>query len=233
MCLAHYRESTHNARKNIDDSVSNQEKRPTAGDGEADANANNDEFEFVADNSDAGTERKRQHNALDAPAKARRSRSSRTRKRTADGDIETDRKPPSKRPRRYLDSSGNLVERKRRAEEKLGSDSEEDEEDIDGVKRQRSIAQVKARMYRMKAKGYRAEMETQEDIHKQKQREGRRRLEKTKEESSEKDDELDGKDRLLEIIKSLLPNEEDVRADKRGNIRSIRELLDDADVRDS
>ena len=88
-------------------------------------------------------------------------------------------------------------------------------------------------MYRIQAKGYMAEMEVQEEVHKQKQRADRRRLEKTKEESSEKDSELDDKDRLLEIIKSLLPGEEDVRAEKRGNIRSIRELLDDADVRDS
>ena len=233
MCLAHYRESTIDAGENVDDSAANQEKRPASDDRETDPNENDDEVEFVAKDSGAEAERKRPHNALDAPARAHRRCSSRIRERASNGDIETDRNVPSKRPRRYLDSSGRLVERKRRAKEKPQSDSEEDEEDIDEVKRQRSVARVKARMYRIQAKGYMAEMEAHEDDHKQKRRADRRRLEKTKEESSEKDAELDDKERLLEIIKSLLPNEEDVRADKRGNIRSIRELLDDADVRDS
>ena len=229
MCLAHYRESTAYAGENMDDSAANQEKWPAVGDGEANANEGDDELEFVAEAPDAEAVRNRSQNALDAPAMAHRSRSARTRKRALDGDIETVKNAPSKRPRRHLDSSGKLVERKSK---KHQSDSEEDEEDIEGVRRQRSIAQVKARMYRIQAKGYMAEMEVQEDVHKQKQRADRRRLEKTKEESSEKDSELDDKDRLLEIIKSLLPGEEDVRAEKRGNIRSIRELLDDADVRD-
>ena len=220
MCLVHFRESATNRSDGDDDSATHHHrKKPAGNDNGRDAN---DVFEFAANDTD---------DAKDPPAN--RKRTIRTRSRASNDDRGEDGNVPSKRPRRYLNGSGRFKERRRRASEKPHPDSEEDEEDIDGVKRQRSLAQVKARMYKVQASGYRAEMEVQEDVNKERQRVERRRLEKSKEESSKKDAELDDKDRLLEIIKSLLPDEEDVKASKRGNIRSIRELLDDADVRDS
>ena len=73
-------------------------------------------------------------------------------------------------------------------------------------------------------------MEAQEQIYKNKRRTERRLLERAKKEVAETHAELDEKDRLLEAIRRLLPNEEDVKGSKRGDIRCIKELLDEADV---
>ena len=143
------------------------------------------------------------------------------------------------RKRRRIDNSGRSVTSRRRTrassrpqvqQDEEQTDSGEEKEDIGDVRRQRNIAQIQLNMYRIQATGYLAEMEAQEQIYKNKRRTERRLLERAKKEVAETHAELDEKDRLLEAIRRLLPNEEDVKGSKRGDIRCIKELLDEADV---
>ena len=141
--------------------------------------------------------------------------------------------------RRRIDNSGRSVTSRRRTraysrpqvqQDEEQTDSGEEKEDIGDVRRQRNIAQIQLNMYRIQATGYLAEMEAQEQIYKNKRRTERRLLERAKKEVAETHAELDEKDRLLEAIRRLLPSEEDVKGSKRGDIRCIKELLDEADV---
>ena len=233
MCLAHYRESTRNAgdtpnreQPAANQPVRNNRDKPAANQFVGMMDEAVDEFEFVADDSGVTADRDQVPHKLT--------------KRSPEDEspYDTDANDTSLRKRRRIDNSGRSVASRRRTRASSRPQVEQDEEqsesgeeeDIGDVRRQRNIAQIQLNMYRIQATGYLAEMEAQEQIYKNKRRTERRLLERTKKEIAETRAELGEKEKLLEAIRSLLPNEEDVKGSKRGDIRSIKELLDEADA---